>query len=503
MNLLVLLNAPHYLRPFVDTVRTLAGRGHRITIAWYAGPDRTGDSIVERFADLPTVQFRTVPSERSIRSTEVGLVRRSRNYLRYLDGPFRRSAKLRQRSLAKLVRLVKDSVEADASWSDAALVLGQREVVRLKDTLAYLESLIPPDPVCSSVLEAHGVDAVLVSPLVDLGSSGQVDFVKAAQALGIPVGMLVYSWDNLSTKGDIHVLPDRVFLWNSRQQQEAVKLHGVPAERVDITGAPRFDEFLACRPTIKRQKFLLLLGLDPAKPVIMYVCSSAFVSGDELPFIRQWLAALRGAASQAVRECSVIIRPHPDVPLVGPDTPGFKVPVLFDDVMVTARRPFEDDSALVVSTSGRTPQGLFECLGLSEAVVGLNTSAEIEAGLLGKSVFSVLAGPAADGQDATLHFHYLLKKEGGFVEVAESLEAHAAQLAGLLEASQGERRLTRKHVVRRAMDFVRPLGAALPVSPLLADAIERGLNLVPPPEGLRPLTELAGVGAGRSTDADA
>ena len=498
MNLLVLLNAPHYLRPFVDTVRTLAGRGHRITVAWYAGTDRSGGSITEQFAGHPGVQFMTVSAERSVRQREVGLVRRARNYLRYLEGPFRSSGKLRQRSLGKLVRLVTDSVEADASWSDAGLVLEQADVLRLKDTLAYLESLIPPDPESSSFLLEHGFDAVLVSPLVDLGSSRQVDFVKAAQAMGIPVGMLVYSWDNLSTKGDMHVLPDHVFLWNRRQRKEAVKLHGVPADRVVVTGAPRFDEFLACRKTFKRQKFLHAVGLDPARPVVMYVCSSAFVSGDELPFVRQWLGALRGAASSAVRGCNVIIRPHPDVPLFGPEQPAFKLPLEFDGIPVSARRPFDDDSAIILSTSGRTPQGLFECLSHSDAVVGLNTSAEIEAGLLGKSVLSVLAGPAAEGQEATLHFHYLLKREGGFVDVADSLPAHAGQLADVLEASREARRVLRRAVLRRAMNFVRPLGPALSVSLLLADAIERRLSPVPPAATPRPLATLAGA---RNADA--
>ena len=496
MNLLILLNAPHYLRPFVDTVRTLAGRGHRITIAWYAGPDRTGDSIVERFADLPAVRFTTVPSERSVRGTEVGLVRRSRNYLRYLEDPFRSSAKLRQRSFSKLVRLVTDNAGADGSGGEVGLGLTQEEVRRLKKALAYLESLIPLDPACASFLVEHGFDAVLVSPLVDLGSSGQVDFVKAARALEIPVGLLVYSWDNLTTKGDMHAIPDRVFVWNERQQQEAVRIHRVPVDRVVITGAPRFDEFLACRHTVTRHDFLSAVGLHPERSLITYVGSSAFVSGDELPFIAQWLAALRSSSSQALRESNVIVRPHPDVALTGPDIPGFKGSIEFDGVPVSCRRPFAGDQAVVVSTSGRTTQGLFECLWHSDAVVGLNTSAEIEAGLLGKPVFSVLAGPAADGQEATLHFHYLLKREGGFVEVAESLDAHAGQLANFLDSSRPDRRVRCRAMVRQAMRFARPLGAALPVSPLLADAIEREMGTA-----VSPTLPMAGVAGAADANA--
>lgn len=475
MNFLLLLNAPHYLRPFETTVRNLADRGHRITVAWYEDPDRSGESLVARFADMPAVTFTTVPHGRSERASEVGLLRRARNYLRYLDEPFRGSVKLRQRAFFKFIRLVIDRVDPGVPWGESGLALTGAEVKRLRQTLAYLESLIPPDPACTAFLQAHAFDALLVSPLVDLGSSDQTDWVKAAQALKVPAGLLVYSWDNLSTKGDIHVLPDRVFVWNRRQQREAVKLHRVPADRVVVAGAPRFDQFLACSQTVKRQTFLSAVGLDPARPVITYVCSSAFVSGDELPFVGRWLAALRSSGSQALRECNVMIRPHPDVPLVGPDTPGFKVKLAIDGIPLSARRPFQDERAVVVGTSGRTPQGLFECLWHSDAVVGLNTSAEIEAGLLGKSVFSVLAGSAADGQATTLHFHYLLTSDGGFVEVADSLEAHTSQLAGFLEISPDERRTIRRAVIRRAMNFVRPLGVASSVSTLLADAIEREL----------------------------
>ena len=64
---------------------------------------------------------------------------------------------------------------------------------------------------------------MLVSPLVRFGSE-QADWVKSARALGIPVGFPVFSWDNLTTKGIIHVQPDRVFVWNEVQKREATRV---------------------------------------------------------------------------------------------------------------------------------------------------------------------------------------------------------------------------------------------------------------------------------------
>ncbi len=482
MHLLLLLNAPHYLRPFADTVKILAERGHRITVGWHEESDRGRETFAERFASLPGISFITVPSARSERRFEVGLLRRTRNYLRYLDTPFRGADKLRRRAFARLLRgTLTDATLVDPALGEAGLSVPAPDVVRLKDALAWMETLIPPDPASTALIADGGYDAVLVSPLVDLSSSGQADIVKAAQSLGVPVGLLVYSWDNLSTKGDLHVMPDKVFTWNRRQREEATKLHDVPSKRVVVAGAPRFDEFLACTSQVPRKQFLGSMGLTPARPVLMYVCSSAFVSGDELPFIKRWLDALRAAPSPDVRACNVIIRPHPDVALVGKDVTGTKLDFAFDGVPVTVRRPFDDPRAVVVHTASLTPQGLYECLWHSQAVVGLNTSAEIEAGLLGRPVFSVLAGEAADGQQSTLHFHYLLEAQGGFVEVADSFERHVEQLQALFSASKEDRRVRRRAVIRRAMNFVRPLGRTQRVSELLAEAIEREMR----PDSLR------------------
>ena len=61
---------------------------------------------------------------------------------------------------------------------------------------------------------------VILSPLIDLGSS-MTDLVKSARAAGIPSAQLLFSWDNLSTKGRIHRQPDWMFVWNERQRREA------------------------------------------------------------------------------------------------------------------------------------------------------------------------------------------------------------------------------------------------------------------------------------------
>ena len=466
MKFLLLLKAPHYLRPFVGTVQQLAARGHEVCIAWFTEAGKTRDEDREPFVTYPGVTFMNVSGTRSSHRREVATVRRFWNYLRYLDEPYRGATKLRKRAFTKVWRLIRSS---DSSDPDLELALSPRELRRLKAVLEYVEELIPSDPSCEEFLRELHPNALLVSPLVDLNSSTQADFMKAAARLGIATGMLVYSWDNLSTKGGLHTMPDRVFVWNRRQRREAVHLHGVSRDRVVITGAPRFDPFLACKPTVGRSTFYMSLGFNPEKHLVMYVCSSSFVSGDELPFIRRWLHELRASPFDSVRDCNVIVRPHPDVSLVDLAMPATK-PDWGSNIVAAVRRPFEDDRAVVLNTTSVTPQGLFECLWHSHAVVGLNTSAEIEAALAGRAVLSVLAGDAADGQESTLHFHYLRDEHReGFVRAASSLVEHAEQLDAVLHTWKAVGRKAR----RQAMSLVRPYARATPVSQTLAEAIER------------------------------
>ncbi len=235
-----------------------------------------------------------------------------------------------------------------------------------------IEDSIPSDPGRERFLQEESPDVVLVSPLVRFGSE-QSDWVKSAKALGIPVGFPVFSWDNLTTKGVIHVEPDRVFVWNAVQKREATEYDGIPSEKVVITGAPRFDSFMELRPSVDRDAYCQSLNLDPAAPIVTYLCSSEFVAGHEVAFVEQWIAEIRN--DPRLSSCNVIVRPHPR----------------------SVRQWSEVDLArhgrvgLSLSRVLNADQSLYDALHHSAAVVGLNTSAQIEAGILGKPVLTLLA----------------------------------------------------------------------------------------------------------------
>jgi hypothetical protein len=120
-------------------------------------------------------------------------------------------------------------------------------------------------------------------------------------------------------------------------------------------------------------------------------------------------------------------------------------------------------------------------------VVGLNTSAMIEAGIVGKPVHSILAEEFGGGQEQTLHFHYLRAQNGGLLHEARTLEENAGQLARAFRNDRADYGQNRAFIER----FIRPRGMDTPVAPMMVEEIERAARLAKRPQRWTPVWQRA------------
>jgi hypothetical protein len=436
-------------RHFRGVVNGLTGRGHRVVLATTGAddPQKAGKGPYAH----PGLDIVTCPDVRGDRwGPAADTLRAVRDRVRYFDPRYADAGKLAGRAVAHTPK----------SWNQAFERHGwlRRRWKAAQRVLAAAERLIPCDPRFLRFLREQAPDLVLVTPLVDF-ETYQADYVKCARALGIPVVYPPFSWDNLTNRGVIRVMPDRVLVWNRHQRAEAIDLHGVPPDRVIVTGAPRFDAFFAMRPSTSREAFCAAAGLDPSRPIVLYLCSSQFIAPHEVEFVRAWVSALRGAAPDSwLARCNVLVRPHPA------------------NHAQWAEADLSDLDGVAVWTSKLTLQAdqrLYDSLFHAEAAVGLNTSAMIEAAILGRPVFTIRTTEFAGGQSGTLHFHYLLAENGGVVTVADSLDEHRRQL----EAAPAAAAATAERSRRFLGEFVRPRGLELEAAPVMVDEIERAAAL--------------------------
>ncbi len=460
MNLLFSMRHPGAVRNFASTLRELARRGHRVELVFMAA-DKLGDMrlLAELTADHPGISFdwaRRGPG--GVWTPLARKVRRAADYARYGAPEFARADALRERAGARVSPTLR-------AWLKLPGVRTRYGVTLAGRMLAAVERAIPPDPRVLALVRERNPDVLLVTPLVDLGSD-QVEYVKAAQALGIRTGLCVHSWDNLTNKGRLRVLPDRVFVWNEAQRREAVLLHGVLPESVMATGAPAYDEWFDRLPSTTREEFCRKVGLRPDAPFFLYLCSSDFIAPGERAFIERWIAAVRSSSDAGVREAGILVRPHPRANV----RPGRTLDLPHVDNLVVWPR------AGANPVDAGSKNDYFDSLYHAAAAVGINTSAQIEAGIAGRAVHSVRAPEYAATQEGTLHFHYLLNESGGLLRMADSLDEHVRMLGESLRHGDEDARRARRFVEA----FVRPRGYERAATPILADAIEELARLSRP-----------------------
>lgn len=442
MKILFLAHNLGKTRHFEGVLDALTARGHSVVIT--AAHKRNKPLKLGVFNDNPHIDVVANPVRR-LDSWEpfVRPLRQARDYVRYLHPGYGHAQKLAERA----------RTYAPAGWPErlaANSALGGRRTL-VKRALEFAESLVPSEPYYELFIRSHAPDIILITPLIDFGSY-QTDYVKSAHRLGIPIAFLPFSWDNLTNRGLVRIAPDRVLVWNDHQKREAVTYHDVPEDRIVVTGAPRFDDFFAMRPSATREEFCARARLDPSRPFLLYLCSSHFVAPEEVSFVRTWAHAVRQDA--AAGQCGILVRPHPAnaEPWEGVDLADIPHAAVW-----TEPPKVQADPALYDS--------LFHCA----AVAGLNTSAMIEAGILGKAVHTIQTAEFAGGQEQTLHFHYLLARNGGLVEVAEDLREHCRQLGEAVANPAAGMERSRRFVA----SFVRPRGLDRPVAPIMVEEIER------------------------------
>ena len=460
-----------YLRHYAEPIRLLAERGHSIHISLYRHQeDLYKTPLLEELLQLPTVTAGPMPRRpqndgwRAI----AWLVRVLVDVLRYADPRFDTAPALRERVGAKVrERIRKSQTDPLTRWltTRALSYIGSRpNPASARRQIAFLrrvEEAIPTSREIDELLLQYRATAVIASPVVEIGSP-QVEFIKSARKLSIPSAVAVASWDNLTSKGLLRVAPDRVIVWNEIQRRELEEMHGIPGDRVVVTGAQKFDRWFERSATTGYEEFATRVGIDPERPFLLYLCSSSFIAPDELSFVRRWLDALRQSGDPALESIGAVIRPHPQ------NTAQWADPDLspFENVVVWPRGGQHPDV-------GDAEAVFFDSMAHSTAVVGINTSAQIDAAIVGKPVFTVRA--FAQSQDGTLHFHYLLRENGGFVRDASGLDEHVAQMRDVLADPAG----SETEIGSFVSSFVRPRGLDRPAAPVVADAIEEVARLEP------------------------
>jgi hypothetical protein len=441
-----------YFRNLESSIEELAARGHHVHMAIDVEEAMGGRQMIERLvARYPDrLSIGNAPGRALGAWSEMARrIRHSLDYLRFLEPRYASTPHLAERARERAPHLLMALLERSAFRSEQGRA-------RLSRALRAFERALPRNRELDDFIASHDPDAVLITPLVDIGSR-QLDYLRAAKAQRRRTILPVGSWDHLSSKALLRVMPDAVLVWNPVQKSEAVEMHGVPDERVVVTGAQCYDQWWHRQPSRSRAAFCARVGLRADRPFVLYVCSSLFKgTAHEPDFVLDWIRALRSSSDPRLKDIGILIRPHParlkDWTQI--DLSAYR------DVAFWGAHPVDAESK----------EDYFDSMYYSAAIVGLNTSAFIEASVVGKPVHTVLLPEISTyNQEGTIHFHYLLTVNGGLLRAARSLDEHVRLLADSLAGDGGGD----EKAAQFAEGFVRPFGREVPATPRFVDAIER------------------------------
>lgn len=320
--------------------------------------------------------------------------------------------------------------------------------------LRRLERVIPPDAGIIQELQKEKPDAVIVSPANLRYSSSDLEYLKAAARLKIPTAVQVLSWDNLTTKGLIHIVPDVVLAWNETQVGEARAHHGISAERVFVTGAPVFDQWFSdLKPSMSREEFCKRHGFDPRYPIIVYLGSTKNIAKDESWLVEKLRESLDSASDERLRKTQLLVRPHPAHAAIYERLSHERIKI----VPEKGSPPNSEESL----------QLFYDSLYYAEATIGVNTSGMIDAAIAGKPGMAILTREYALTQSEAVHFQYLI--EGDVLEILHAPEEFPAAISRIL-AGHDAHKDQRKRFIG---SFIRPNGILTTAGEIAAQRIEK------------------------------
>jgi hypothetical protein len=446
MRILYVLRGEGYFSYHDTVIHHLCAAGHQVHILFDEEHGRVKlDPLIQNSMDrFPSLSRGKLVRRSDIWRRTIYASRELRSYSSYLNRP-EQSAYYIDRWENYIAGFIRPIVRCSKTARNlVASRFGQ-------SVMQGFEQLVPPDKGIIQLIQGYHPDVIVASP-ANMRFSEELDYIKAGKALHIPTVISVLSWDNLTTKGIFHVIPDILLSWNQVQSDEAIQIHRVPPEQVVITGSPFFDKWIdGDRLLVDRALFFQKVRLNPDQPYILYLGSSKNIAEDETWQVKELIDCIRAHPAKEVQRLQILIRPHPS--------------------NVEICSAIEDEGIQVwpkerkMMGSEEFWQDFYNSLKYCTGTVGINTTGMIDAVINDRPGATIMSERYRLTQVQSMHFCQLLK--ANVLEVADTVPACVEILRDMLSG------VDRKKAERNQFihDFVRPHGPSRPAGYFAARAI--------------------------------
>ena len=158
----------------------------------------------------------------------------------------------------------------------------------LRRVLRWLDRYLVRERPLAACFDKYQPDLLFLAHLFD---DVEIALLREAKRRNIPTIGFVNSWDKLTARCIIRLLPDQLLVYNDIVKREAMVHADMKAQDIEVVGIPQYDLYVGYTPT-HRQEFLRRIGLAPQRRFILYAPMGETFSDsdwDIIDLLHRWL----------------------------------------------------------------------------------------------------------------------------------------------------------------------------------------------------------------------
>jgi hypothetical protein len=177
--------------------------------------------------------------------------------------------------------------------------------------LEWIEQQFYTPRIHDKQLRELDVQCVLTPGIGNYGFWHEGNFALEAQSRGIPAFAVIANYDNLVNMGYRGFTPKCLAVWSRQMADEAIRLHGLSAKQVEVTGPVQYDRYIRELP-LGREEFLNSINLDPKRKTIL------FAGGVNINhYFDMYRVFIEQKEKIWSEQFNLIVRPYPHMKLLG------------------------------------------------------------------------------------------------------------------------------------------------------------------------------------------
>lgn len=192
---------------------------------------------------------------------------------------------------------------AAAAYLDTALYFILGHIPGRKRIARWMEQNVFTGHTYADLFEKYRPQLVFSTSIY---SKVDIEFMKEARERGIATVSMPKGWDNV-TKHIYRFVPDRIITQNEAMKRDMVRYQDVPAERIVVTGFPRFDWYRQPEMLLSREETFRRLGLDPQRRLLFFGSEGVWAPNDHMVAVAIAKHIQKDGFAKA---CCLLARPH-------------------------------------------------------------------------------------------------------------------------------------------------------------------------------------------------